>query len=276
MAKTKAELGIRALNAFVVMPFAPKYDDVYLAIKRACDVTGFSCSRADKEIFHKSILQFVYQRIREADVVVAEMSERNPNVFYEVGYAHCLGKPVLLTTKSASDIPFDLRDYPHVIYEDKLHRLESQLRERLEWCLSEESLEEGLSRFCGRFHLYHRSTTDPNDLVVGKMNVRQGVAGNIHVSYEAVNRQGASVCYVGSLIERGNLIYVCLNGTHDEIANMVFCKPINREINLMKGIVAAHDMKFRPFAGKVMLSAKKLTTASALEKLGEPLDLVFG
>ena len=44
------------------------------------------------------------------------MTGRNANVFYEVGYAHALGKIVLLLTKNADDIPFDLKHHQHIVY----------------------------------------------------------------------------------------------------------------------------------------------------------------
>ncbi len=51
------------------------------------------------------------------------MTGRNPNVFYEVGYAHALGKIVLLLTQNAEDIPFDLKHRPHTVYAGKIETL---------------------------------------------------------------------------------------------------------------------------------------------------------
>jgi len=77
-------------------------------------------------------MQRVYDQIARADIVVAELSEPNRNVFYEVGYSHALGKTTILLKREAADIPFDLKDYPHVIYGDSIPDLKTQLRERVE------------------------------------------------------------------------------------------------------------------------------------------------
>lgn len=120
--------------AFVLMPFSAEFDDVYeLAIQPACEIAGAYAERVDKQIFSGSILERVYNQISKADLIVADMSERNPNVFYEVGYAHALGKTTVLLTKSADDIPFDLRHYPHIVYNDRLAELKRQLEARVRW-----------------------------------------------------------------------------------------------------------------------------------------------
>src|ERR1041384_2230704 len=84
---------------FVLMPFASDFDDVYrLGIKPACEKAGAYAERVDEQLFQESILQRVYNQIAKADVIVSDMSGKNPNVFYETGYAHALGKPVILLT----------------------------------------------------------------------------------------------------------------------------------------------------------------------------------
>src|SRR3954468_14612227 len=87
---------------FVLMPFDRKFDDVYqLGIKAACEEAGAYSMRVDEQIFHENILDRLYTQISKADLIVADMSGRNPNVFYEVGYAHALGKIVILLTDNS-------------------------------------------------------------------------------------------------------------------------------------------------------------------------------
>jgi hypothetical protein len=121
---------------FVLMPFAESFDDVYeLGIKTACSDAGAYCERVDEQIFDGTILERIYNQIAKADVVVSDMSERNPNVFYETGYAHALGKRVILLTQKTEDIPFDLKHYPHIVYEGKITKLKTQLEMRVRWCI---------------------------------------------------------------------------------------------------------------------------------------------
>lgn len=120
--------------AFVLMPFSRCFDDAYrLAIKPACEAAGAYAERVDEQIFTGSILDRIYNQISKADLVVADLSERNANVFYEVGYAHALGKTTVLLTRSAEDIPFDLKHYPHIVYGDRLLDLKEQLEGTVRW-----------------------------------------------------------------------------------------------------------------------------------------------
>jgi hypothetical protein len=106
---------------FVLMPFSADFKDTYeLVIKPVAEEVGAYAERVDEQIFSGSVLERIYHQISGADIVVAEMSGRNANVFYEVGYAHALGKTTVLLTKNADDIPFDLKHYSHIVYSGSL------------------------------------------------------------------------------------------------------------------------------------------------------------
>lgn len=112
---------------FILMPFSSEFDDIYeLGIKAACTDSGAYAERVDEQIFHSSILERIYNQIARADLIVADMTGRNPNVFYECGYAHALGKRVVLLTQNSEDIPFDLKHYPHIVYEGKITNLKKR------------------------------------------------------------------------------------------------------------------------------------------------------
>jgi hypothetical protein len=117
---------------FVLMPFAKDFDDVYsIGIQEACENAGAYCERLDKQIFHERMLDRIYNQIAKADIIVADMSGQNPNVFYEVGYAHALGKLTILLTREAGDIPFDLKHFPHIVYGSSLSTLRGELERRI-------------------------------------------------------------------------------------------------------------------------------------------------
>jgi hypothetical protein len=122
---------------FVLMPFAMAFDDVYqLGIKPAAEEAGAYCERIDEQIFVDSVLARIYNQIAKADLIVADMTSRNANVFYEVGYAHALGKTVILLTRDSDDIPFDLKHYPHIIYGDSIKGMRDNLTARILFFLS--------------------------------------------------------------------------------------------------------------------------------------------
>lgn len=119
---------------FVLMPFAEEFEDVYkLGIKPACENAGAYAERVDEQIYTGSIIQRIYNQISKADVIVADMTGRNPNVFYEVGYAHALGKAVILLAQNKKDILFDLQDYPHIVYGGKITELIPEVERLVRW-----------------------------------------------------------------------------------------------------------------------------------------------
>ena len=124
---------------FVLMPFTEKFTDLYeLGVRQACKDAGAHCERVDETFFQEGILDRVYNQISKADAIVAIMTDRNPNVFYEVGYAHALGKRVCLVTSTAEEIPFDLKYYPHVVY-NRIAELKTRVQNWVEWCIAHPS-----------------------------------------------------------------------------------------------------------------------------------------
>lgn len=73
------------------------------------------------------MLDRIFNQISKAGIIVADMTGRNPNVFYEVGYAHALGKITLLLTQNADDIPFDLKHRQHTVYGGSIDLLRKEL-----------------------------------------------------------------------------------------------------------------------------------------------------
>jgi hypothetical protein len=123
---------------FVLMPFDPQFADIYkFGIKGAAEDVGAYAERLDEQLFGEGMLDRIFNQISKADVIVADMSGRTPNVFYEVGYAHALGKVVLLLTQKAGDIPFDLKHRQHTVYGGRIETLRAELAERLRWGIAE-------------------------------------------------------------------------------------------------------------------------------------------
>ncbi len=121
---------------FVLMPFIKPFDDIYqLGIKAACHEAGAYSERVDEQQYDGSILERVYNQISKADLLIADMTGKNANVFYEVGYAHALGKRVILLTQRSEDIPFDLKHYEHIVYEGSITGLKEKLLAKVKWAV---------------------------------------------------------------------------------------------------------------------------------------------
>jgi hypothetical protein len=124
------------LAVFVVMPFAKNYQDIYqFGIKGACEQAGVTCTRVDEQIHLENILNRIYDQIGKADLIIAELSEPNANVFYETGYADGKGKPFIPLTKHEGSIPFDLRHNPYIVYEG-IADLHQKLLTKLEYIVA--------------------------------------------------------------------------------------------------------------------------------------------
>jgi nucleoside 2-deoxyribosyltransferase len=121
------------LFAFVVMPFDKKYGDLYkFGIKDTAEKLSIRAERLDEQIYQEGMLDRIYRQIEQADIIVADMSEKNANVFYEVGYAHAKGKHCILLTTSADDIPFDLKHRRHIVHNGSATTLSKLLKAELE------------------------------------------------------------------------------------------------------------------------------------------------
>lgn len=117
----------------VMMPFDPSMSDVYDVIKSASELNGFQCQRADNIWDHSTVIQDVFSLIFQSSIVVCDFTGKNPNVFYEAGIAHTLGKHVVPITQSEHDVPFDLRHHRFAKYlnnSEGLEKLKGELFNR--------------------------------------------------------------------------------------------------------------------------------------------------
>ncbi|HYP53765.1 MAG TPA: hypothetical protein VEQ42_09515, partial [Pyrinomonadaceae bacterium] len=102
---------------FVVMPYGEPFDGYYAEVYApAVRGVGLEPVRADSLFRSSSILEDIWRLTRDAKVLLADMSTRNPNVFYELGLAHAIARPVVLVASSIEDVPFDLRGLRVLIY----------------------------------------------------------------------------------------------------------------------------------------------------------------
>lgn len=100
----------------VMMPFNMAFNAVHEKIKEITSGLDLHCRRADDIWENPAIIQDVVSLIDHSRVVICDCTGRNPNVFYEIGIAHTLGRETILITQSEHDIPFDLRHLRYVKY----------------------------------------------------------------------------------------------------------------------------------------------------------------
>lgn len=106
---------------FTIMPFGGWFDDYYETIySPAIENAGLRPFRADDIYTPGSITNDIWNYTKKSKLLLADLTDKNPNVFYELGLAHALAKPVILITEDVEDIPFDLRPLRVIKYDKNL------------------------------------------------------------------------------------------------------------------------------------------------------------
>jgi hypothetical protein len=105
---------------FVIIPFREEFFATYeRAIRPGLEQLGCTVELSKDVNTVDSIVEVIFTQINKADFLIADTTGRNANVFYELGYAHALGKKVVLITQNTADIPFDVAGLRHIYYDPK-------------------------------------------------------------------------------------------------------------------------------------------------------------
>lgn len=119
-------------DAFVLIPFTDEFDAIYeRSIKTICEEAGYEVNKADTTDTQGNILRDIIEGIDSADVLIVDLTDSNPNVFYEAGIADGLGVPTVLITQDIESVPFDLEAYNMIEYKDNaagIMELEEKLK----------------------------------------------------------------------------------------------------------------------------------------------------
>lgn len=128
-------------KAFVVMQFSSQYNDVYFEVtKKICHQENIDVIRIDEESGPGLIIQDMTRENHESKIIIAEISPANANVFYEVGFAHVLNKPTILTAEKETKFPFDVSPFRTLFYENSFDgkgKLEEGLKKHTKTILSQ-------------------------------------------------------------------------------------------------------------------------------------------
>jgi len=115
---------------FILTPFHERYDKEYSVIQEVCTTIGFKAYRGDENYIKSDIFPEMLKLIVKANLIIANINGRNPNVLYELGIAQALDKPVILISNEPKDLPIDIKSKRFLIYKNS-DELRNLLREEL-------------------------------------------------------------------------------------------------------------------------------------------------
>ena len=122
-------------KAFVVMQFGDYFDAIYTdVIQPVVQDLGMVAYRADDVHRPGIILKDIISGIVESEIIIAEITPPNANVFYELGYSHALDKQTILLAERGSDLPFDIQSYRCIFYDNTIKgksAVETELRKHI-------------------------------------------------------------------------------------------------------------------------------------------------
>jgi len=118
-------------SVFMIMSFTndPALEDLYESCKEVCVEEGYDCRRVDDESSVPRIVQAILARISECAFAIVDLTDEKANVYYELGYAQALDKPVIVTAKIGTNLPFDVKDIPVIFWENQTG-FKKQLRKK--------------------------------------------------------------------------------------------------------------------------------------------------
>lgn len=124
-------------KAFLLAPINERFSEKVSIVKEACNEIGINCETADEEYISGPILTVIVKNILEANLIIAIIDGRNPNVFYELGLAHALGKTVVMISNGDDSIPFDIKSQRMVIVDwssfSTVDKLRKAIAESMRW-----------------------------------------------------------------------------------------------------------------------------------------------
>jgi hypothetical protein len=125
-------------SCFTIMPFGGWFDNYYETIyKPAIEAAGLIPCRADDLYRPGTIVNDIWTYTKESKIILADLTGKNPNVFYELGLAHALAKPAILIAETISDVPFDLRALRVIEYDKNIPNWGARLQEKIETSIRE-------------------------------------------------------------------------------------------------------------------------------------------
>ena len=164
-------------KCFIICPFGDPFDDYCKEIYvKSIQAAGLEAFRADDIYGVRPIMQDIWDSIRDADIILADLTTKNSNVFYELGIAHSYQKPVILLSKTMDDVPFDLKHYRVLVYDTASVYWADELRNKISL-----TIEHLLNESDSSNELYFKIDTENN------LNQNWGITKFTHTAIDRIS-----------------------------------------------------------------------------------------
>ena len=160
-------------TVFVITPFADNFLALYDALKERFS-ESFEFTNAGDLDNQQNILKDIVVGIHSADVIVADLTGLNPNVFYELGLAHAMDKKVIIITQDIDELPFDIKSYRANSYSLLFHKI-PQLYTKLEELLT--GAVNGNKQFGSPYSDFIKNTTVQKKEIIASVEVTSNNSG---------------------------------------------------------------------------------------------------
>lgn len=273
---------LSAPTCFVIMPFGGNYDRYYRNIYvPAIQKAGFAPVRGDSIFGAGMIMEDIWRSTQSSTVVLADVTGRNPNVFYELGLAHAAGKPVVIVSNNLEDIPFDIRHIRHVPYDKDDENWGATLQDRIGEALKETERDplRGLSMFLRPIGPAAKDLSERQRAVVGFWTGRgqdiyvetakDKVAFDLNFEFSFNQSQILGTVEVIPLNVNGSeSVKLSLNGEfyNDDLFEMIYRSRVRKQYGAMvvrisdePNILDGHYAGFSPTRGCFIMGDFKVT-----------------
>jgi hypothetical protein len=198
-------------ECFVIMPFNQNFTEVFnKVIKPAINEAGYFCIRSDEDSGSPNITKAIIKHIDNSEAIIADLSEVNSNVFYELGIAHSFGNKTIMITQNISQIPFDIQEYKIIQYNYDFSggvELRSNLIERLrnidEWKKNSSNpvIDSGIKKSLPTKHSGIFANNGEAPVVVSTYPhpeevVKYDLVSELKITFSKPMQNGCSICYI--------------------------------------------------------------------------------
>lgn len=184
-------------RAFVLQPFSSQFDAAYQLIIAAAQSAGVETWRLDQVAVAGSITEQLYAAIEQSDLIICDITHSNPNVMYELGYAHALRKPVIIISQRSEHMPFDVRSVRTLFYDAELGR-------QVEFVRSLESMIQQALQNPEQFSARPKTESAVNTVFVSYSHKDTAFLDRLRVHLRPLERQGLMDTWDDSKIEAGD------------------------------------------------------------------------